>query len=97
MNFARLEFRFNPARADETPTADRFKNGKQSSRHKNQSPQRIIAGDDDSGNEAQRADDAARQPAMAAEIGSEEFVHTENLARRAPKAKGCPRAVSGTY
>jgi hypothetical protein len=34
---------------------------------------------------------------VTAKIGLEEFAHTENLARRAPKAKGCPRAGAGTY
>jgi hypothetical protein len=38
-DFMILEFRLNPARAHEAPAAQGFKNGEQSRRHQNQSPQ----------------------------------------------------------
>jgi hypothetical protein len=77
------EFRFDPARAHEAPAAKGFKNGEQSRRHQNQSPQRIITGDNNPGDKANRPDDAARDASVAVKVGFEEPAHGENLPRRA--------------
>ena len=84
MNFV-LELRLDPARADETPAADGFKNGEKTRHHKNQSPQRIVAGDDDSGHEAKRPDDAARHAPVTIKVRPEKSVHAGKLAQCMPK------------
>ena len=96
-DFMVLEFRLDPARTNDAPAADGLKNGEQSSRDKNQSPQRIIACDDNPGDEAERADDAARHAAAVIKIGMEETAHNRKLARAAAKAKSCPRTPSAAY
>ena len=82
---ARSDFGFQPAGAHEAPACYGFKNGKQSCRHQNQSePQHIVHGDD-ARDEAQRADDTARQAAAMTDIGLKETAHRGNLAHRVPK------------
>jgi len=70
-----LQFRFNPARAHEAPAAKRFKNGEQARRHKNQAKPPHIIHDDDARDEAQRADDAAREASVAVKVGFEKPAH----------------------
>lgn len=94
----RLEFRFNSARAHKTPAAKRFKNGEQARPDKNQSePQDVIARDDDARDEANCADDAAREASVAVEVGFEEPAHGKNLTRGTQKAKSCLRRTAGAY
>lgn len=93
-DFMGLEFRLNPASAHEAPFADRLKNGEQSRRHKNKPQPEIIVHDDDARDEANRADDAARDASVAVEVGFEKPAHGKKLTRRAPKAKGCLRRAA---
>ena len=83
--FCALEPGSDTTRAHETPAAQGFKNGEQSRRHENQPPQRIVAGNDNPGNETQRADDAARHATAEIKVGLEEAAHGEKLARYVPK------------
>jgi hypothetical protein len=73
--FCALESGFDTARAHETPAAKGFKNGEQSRHHKNQPPQRIVAGNDNPGNETERADDAARHATAEIKVRLEEAAH----------------------
>ena len=68
------------ARTHDTPAGHGLKKGEQSRRHKNQTPQRIVAGNDNPGNETQRADDPARQATAEIKVGLKEPAHSENLA-----------------
>ncbi len=86
---ANLKFRLDPARAHDAPAAQRFKNGEQSRCHKNQSQPQHIVHDNDSRDEAQRADDAAREASVTVEVGLEEAAHGKKLARLPQKAKAC--------
>ena len=59
------DLRLDAAGAGEAPAAQRFIDGEQPRRHQNQSqPQRVVHGDD-AGDEAERADDAARDASSA--------------------------------
>jgi len=84
MNFV-LELCLDAARADETPAADGFKDGEQARRHEDQSPQRIVASDDDSGHKAKRPDDATRHAPVTIKVRPEKSVHTGKLAHGVPK------------
>ena len=96
-DFMISKFRPNPARAHEAPAAQRFKNGEQSRRHKNQAEPPHIVHDDDARDEAQRADDAARKASVAVKVGFEKPAHEKNLPRRVPKAKSCLRRAARAY
>jgi hypothetical protein len=82
---ANSKFRLDPARAEEAPLADRFKNGEQSRRHKNNPQPEFVIHDDDARDEAQRADDPARETSVTVEVGFEKPAHGKNLPRRAQK------------
>jgi hypothetical protein len=88
LNFARLEFRFNPARAHDTPAADGFKKSEQTRRHQNDSQPEIVVNDDDARDQAERADDAARDASAMVDVGSEKAAHTRKLAQRVPNTTG---------
>jgi hypothetical protein len=97
INFARLNFRLDPARAHEAPAAKRFKQSEQARRHQNNSQPENVVHDNDAGDETQRADDAARDASAMADIGSKKTIHTEKIARCVPKAKSCVERMAGAY
>jgi hypothetical protein len=83
-----LEFRFNAAGAEEAPARDGFKNGEQAGSDENQShPPLDVASHNDAGDEAKRANDAARHPPLAIQIGLEKLAHAKKIAVHAPIAK----------
>jgi hypothetical protein len=85
--FYALEPGFEPACAHDTPARHGLKKGEQSRHHKNQPPQRIVAGNDNPGNETERADDAARHTTAKIKVRFEEPAHDGKLARNVPEAK----------
>jgi hypothetical protein len=93
--FRALEPGSDTARAHETPTAQGFKNGEHSRHHKNQPPQRIVAGNDNPGNETQCANDAARHAPAEIKVGLKESAHGEKLARCVPKTNKFVAGDSG--
>ena len=85
MNFTKLKFRLDPARADEAPAAQRFKNGEQSGRHQNDSQPEIVVHHDDARDETQCPDDTARHAPMMVDVPAEKTVHIKKLAQYVPK------------
>ena len=66
---------FDATGAYDTPSCYGFKNGKQARHHQNQPEPQQIVHDDDAGDEAQRADDPARQASAVTDIGLKETTH----------------------
>jgi len=87
--FLRLELGFDAAGSGDAPTTHGFKNSEQSRHHKNQSPQRIIAGNNNTGNETERADDAARHATPEIKVLAEETVHEKKVTESMSKASSC--------
>jgi hypothetical protein len=102
-NFARSDFGSDAAGAHDAPARHRLKNGEQTRHDENQSnPPFHVTGNDDAGDEAQRANDAAGHAAVAIEVGFEEPAHGNKLAHRVPKTTGSlaentPRPVRGLF
>ena len=84
--FSVLKFRPDAARADKAPLGGGLNNGEDPRHHQNQAPQRIVA-DNDAGDEAKRADDAARDPPLATQIGPKEFAHARNTSTSRAKSQ----------
>ena len=61
----------------------------QSRHYKNQSPQRIVAGNNNPGNEAERADDAPCHTAPEIKVPAEKAVHEEKITEVVSKASSC--------
>ena len=81
------DFRLDAAGAGETPAAQGFVNRKQTGDDKNQSEPQFVIHQHDAGDEAERADDAARDASVPADVGAEEIAHGQKVARYFPKAK----------
>ena len=90
-SFVISDFRLNAAGAGEAPAAQRFVDGEQAGGHKNQSKPQFEIHDDDAGDETKRADDAAGDASVAADVGLEEPAHGKNLARAGIKANSSLR------
>src|SRR5208337_2874636 len=66
---------FEAAGAHHAPPHHSFKNREQPRHHENESPERIVTGNDDAGHQAERSDHPARQTAAVADVGLEEPAH----------------------
>jgi hypothetical protein len=89
--FCFLEFGSDAAGAQETPAANGLKNGEQARHHQNQTPQRVIARNNDARDEAQRTHDTARHAAVVTKVGMKKAIHAENLAHCVPKKQAIVR------
>jgi hypothetical protein len=76
-----LDLCLDAAGAGETPTAQGFVNRKQAGDHKNQSQPQIVIHQHNAGDEAERADDTARDATVALDVRAEEIAHGGNLAQ----------------
>ena len=77
----------NPARASETPTANRFKNTEQPAHHQHEADPQLKIRHDDPGDEQDRAEHAADQPAGEADIALEKTTHPSLIAEPQPAAR----------
>jgi len=74
-NCGRSNFGFDAAGAHDAPSRYRLKHGKQTRHHQHQSEPQHIVHDDDARDEAQCADDPARQAAAVTDIRLEKTIH----------------------
>ena len=82
------DFRLEAAGAGEAPAAQGFVNCEQTGDDKNQAEPQFVIHEHDARDEAQRADDAARDAPVASDVGAEEITHDGNLAQAISVASG---------
>ena len=71
-----LKLRFDPARPQDTPSAESLEDGEQSWHHQDEPrPPFIVPRNDDPRNETKRPDHATRDASMAVQIWAEEIGH----------------------
>jgi hypothetical protein len=70
---------FDPARSRQTPAARRFKQNEQPDRDQRQANPQFKIGHDDSGDEQDRSEHPAHNPALKTYIAMEETTHTLRL------------------
>jgi hypothetical protein len=76
-----LNFRLDAAGAGEAPAAQGFVDGEQAGDHKNQTEPQAEIHQDDAGDEAERANNAPRDAAIALDVWAKELAHDGNLAQ----------------